>query len=113
MKAADSLPDLQTFQLLPMKTARTAILDVLEWEPRMRRESCLLEALQMQTARLALAKGQTIVLQGQAVLQQLYAKACQNSACSKRGKGRKGKALEGWLTSLAYRRGVFPARCPT
>lgn len=59
----------------------------------------------MQTARLALAKGQTIVLQGQAVLQQLYAKrvrtqlAAKEEKAVKKGKG-KGKHLKDGLPRL-------------
>lgn len=105
MKANRSLPDLQTFQLSPVKTAQTVILDVLEWEPGTRRESHLLEALQMQTARLALAKDQTTALQGQAVLQQLYANrvrtqlAAKEEKAAKKGKGR-GKHLKDGLPRL-------------
>ncbi|KAE9388464.1 hypothetical protein BT96DRAFT_947595 [Gymnopus androsaceus JB14] len=84
---SNNLPNLQTFQLLPVKTAQN--------EPQTCQDSHLLEALQMQTARLALAKGHTIVLQSQAVLQQLYANSVRTQLAAKEEKAvkilKKGK----------------------
>ncbi|KAE9384006.1 hypothetical protein BT96DRAFT_1008537 [Gymnopus androsaceus JB14] len=105
MKSAHNLPNLQTFALSPVGSTKSIVSDVLALKPKTTNEQRLLEGLQMQTERLTLAKGQVLQLQGQAVLQQLYANRVQTQVAAKeekvlkKGKG-KGRLLKDGLPRL-------------